>query len=560
MKIRTLITNFKNKGIFYLLLLFFWSCSSDDNGKVKDQSLGLIPFPAKLEINNGFFQFGKEIRISLESETKESELVINYLSEHLKKNYNFDLIRTKGPSQVQYKIDRDRKDLGEEGYYLEVSSTEISLSAANPIGLFYGSVTLLQLLDEGERLGRSGSVPTVNISDSPRFSWRGMHLDVGRHFFTVDFVKRYIDLIAMHKMNRFHWHLTEDHGWRIEIKKYPKLTEIGAWRSESLVGHYNDKPHRFDGIRYGGFYTQDEIREVVEYAATRFITVVPEIEMPGHSEAALAAYPELACTEGPFEVEKVWGIHEDVYCAGKESTFEFLQNVLTEVMALFPSTYIHIGGDECPKTRWKAHDLDQIRMKEENLKDEHELQSYFVKRIERFLSSHNRRLVGWDEILEGGLPPAATVMSWRGYEGGIKAANSGHDVIMTPTSYCYFDYYQSKDKDSEPLAIGGFLPLEKVYLFEPIPPEIDPEKVHHILGGQGNVWTEYIKTESHLEYMAMPRMSAMAEVLWSSKSDRSYKGFIARLGMSHFRRFDRMDVNYRRLDDNDRSWNQMNDL
>ena len=560
MKIRTLITNFKNKGIFYILLLFFWSCSSNDNGKVQDQILGLIPFPAKVEINNGFFQFGKETKISLESETKESELAINYLSEHLKKNHNFDLIRTKGSSQVQYKIDRDRKDLGEEGYYLEVSSTEISLSAANPAGLFYGSVTLLQLLDEGERLGRSGSVPTVNISDSPRFSWRGMHLDVGRHFFTVDFVKRYIDLIAMHKMNRFHWHLTEDHGWRIEIKKYPKLTEIGAWRSESLVGHYNDKPHRFDGIRYGGFYTQDEIREVVEYAATRFITVVPEIEMPGHSEAALAAYPELACTEGPFEVEKVWGIHEDVYCAGKESTFEFLQNVLTEVMALFPSTYIHIGGDECPKTRWKAHDLDQIRMKEENLKDEHELQSYFVKRIERFLSSHNRRLVGWDEILEGGLPPAATVMSWRGYEGGIKAANSGHDVIMTPTSYCYFDYYQSKDKDSEPLAIGGFLPLEKVYLFEPIPPEIDPEKVHHILGGQGNVWTEYIKTESHLEYMAMPRMSAMAEVLWSSKLDRSYKGFIARLGMSQFRRFDRMDVNYRRLDDNDRSWNQMNDL
>ena len=560
MKIRTLITNFKNKGIFYILLLFFWSCSSNDNGKVQDQILGLIPFPAKVEINNGFFQFGKETKISLESETKESELAINYLSEHLKKNHNFDLIRTKGSSQVQYKIDRDRKDLGEEGYYLEVSSTEISLSAANPIGLFYGSVTLLQLLDEGERLGRSGSVPTVNISDSPRFSWRGMHLDVGRHFFTVDFVKRYIDLIAMHKMNRFHWHLTEDHGWRIEIKKYPKLTEIGAWRSESLVGHYNDKPHRFDGIRYGGFYTQDEIREVVEYAATRFITVVPEIEMPGHSEAALAAYPELACTEGPFEVEKVWGIHEDVYCAGKESTFEFLQNVLTEVMALFPSTYIHIGGDECPKTRWKAHDLDQIRMKEENLKDEHELQSYFVKRIERFLSSHNRRLVGWDEILEGGLPPAATVMSWRGYEGGIKAANSGHDVIMTPTSYCYFDYYQSKDKDSEPLAIGGFLPLEKVYLFEPIPPEIDPEKVHHILGGQGNVWTEYIKTESHLEYMAMPRMSAMAEVLWSSKLDRSYKGFIARLGMSQFRRFDRMDVNYRRLDDNVRSWNQMNDL
>ncbi len=408
------------------------------------------------------------------------------------------------------------------------------------------------LLDEGERMGRAGSVPAVEIIDSPRFSWRGMHLDVGRHFFPISFVKRYIDLLAMHKMNRFHWHLTEDQGWRIEIKKYPKLTQIGAWRSESLVGHYTDEPRKYDGVRYGGFYTQDEIREVVAYAAKRFITVVPEIEMPGHSVAALAAYPELACTDGPFEVEKLWGVHEDVYCAGKESTFAFLQDVLTEVMGLFPSTYIHIGGDECPKTRWKAHDLDQKRIKEENLKDEHELQSYFVKRIERFLSSYNRRLVGWDEILEGGLPPAATVMSWRGFEGGIEAANSGHDVVMTPTSHCYFDYYQSENTESEPLAIGGFLPLSKVYHFEPMPPEIDPEKAHHILGGQGNVWTEYMKTEDKVEYMVLPRMSAMSEVLWTQESDRSYKGFVARLEMSQFGRFDRMGLKYRRLDADDR--------
>ncbi|MEE2877055.1 MAG: beta-N-acetylhexosaminidase, partial [Candidatus Neomarinimicrobiota bacterium] len=503
MNISTLRKNFRKNGLVFVLSLFIWSCSSTRDEGGQEQTLGLVPLPQKIEVRNGSFQFGQETTILLDATVPEAKYVIDYLSDHLKKRYDVELRRTESSGQLHFKLTGESEDLEEEDYRLEVSSSGISLSAANPAGLFYGSVTLLQLLDEGERLGRSGSVPAVKITDSPRFSWRGMHLDVGRHFFPVDFVKRYIDLIAMHKMNRFHWHLTEDHGWRIEIKKYPKLTEIGAWRSESLVGHYTDEPRRYDGIRYGGFYTQDEIREVVEYAAERFITVVPEIEMPGHSVAALAAYPELACTDGPFEVEKLWGVHDDVYCAGKEVTFEFLQDVLTEVMALFPSTYIHIGGDECPKTRWKAHDLDQKRMKEENLKDEHELQSYFVKRIERFLSSHDRRLVGWDEILEGGLPPAATVMSWRGYQGGIEAANSGHDVIMTPTSYCYFDYYQSKDKESEPLAIGGFLPLSKVYQFEPIPPEIDPEKAHHILGGQGNVWTEYIKTEDQVEYMAM---------------------------------------------------------
>ena len=539
-------------GAVSVLSVFLWSCASSGEGGGTANTLGLVPLPKQMELGRGSFQFKEETTFALDASAPEADLAVDYLSTHLKKRYGVELQEAESSARLHLSVTGEDNGLGEEDYRLEVTPAKISLTGGSPAGLFYGSVTLLQLVDEGERMGRAGSVPAVEIIDSPRFSWRGMHLDVGRHFFPISFVKRYIDLLAMHKMNRFHWHLTEDQGWRIEIKKYPKLTQIGAWRSESLVGHYTDEPRKYDGVRYGGFYTQDEIREVVAYAAKRFITVVPEIEMPGHSVAALAAYPELACTDGPFEVEKLWGVHEDVYCAGKESTFAFLQDVLTEVMGLFPSTYIHIGGDECPKTRWKAHDLDQKRIKEENLKDEHELQSYFVKRIERFLSSYNRRLVGWDEILEGGLPPAATVMSWRGFEGGIEAANSGHDVIMTPTSHCYFDYYQSENTESEPLAIGGFLPLSKVYHFEPMPPEIDPEKAHHILGGQGNVWTEYMKTEDKVEYMVLPRMSAMSEVLWTQESDRSYKGFVARLEMSQFGRFDRMGLKYRRLDADDR--------
>ena len=547
---RKVIVN--NQIAYTLSLIFFWSCTSTGDGGGSGGTLGLVPLPKQIEIGRGSFQFKEETTFTLDATSAGVDLAVDYLSNHLKERYGVALRKTEASAKLHLSVAGEDDGFGEEDYRLEVTPAKISLTGGSPAGLFYGSVTLLQLLDEGERLGRAGSVPAVNIVDSPRFSWRGMHLDVARHFFPISFVKRYIDLLAMHKMNRFHWHLTEDQGWRIEIKKYPKLTEIGAWRSESLVGHYTDEPRKYDGVRYGGFYTQDEIKEVVAYAAKRFITVVPEIEMPGHSVAALAAYPELACTDGPFEVEKLWGVHEDVYCAGKESTFAFLEDVLTEVMGLFPSTYIHIGGDECPKTRWKAHDLDQKRIKEENLKDEHELQSYFVKRIERFLSSYNRRLVGWDEILEGGLAPAATVMSWRGFEGGIEAANSGHDVIMTPTSHCYFDYYQSEDKESEPLAIGGFLPLSKVYNFEPMPPQIDPEKAHHILGGQGNVWTEYMKTEDKVEYMVLPRMSAMAEVLWTPESDRSYKGFVERLEMTHFGRFDRMGLKYKRLDTNDR--------
>src|SRR4030095_6565101 len=371
-----------------------------------------------------------------------------------------------------------------------------------------------------------------------------MHLDVGRHFMPVEFVKKYIDLLAYYKMNYFHWHLTEDQGWRIEIKKYPKLQEIAAWRDETLIGHYSDQPVQYDGLRYGGYYTQEEIKDVVKYAEDRFVTIIPEIEMPGHSQAALAAYPELACTPGPFKVATSWGVFEDVFCP-YDTTFSFLQDVLDEVVSLFPSKYIHIGGDECPKTRWEHSAFCQALMKKEGLKNTHELQSYFIQRIEKYLNSKGKSIIGWDEILEGGLAPDATVMSWRGMQGGIDAAKAGHDVIMTPGDYCYFDRYQSEPSE-EPLAIGGLLKLEKVYAFDPVPAELSSDEARHILGGQGNVWTEYIDTPEKVEYMVYPRAIALAEVLWTPSARKSWLDFTKRL-TQHLDRLDGMHVNYAKL-------------
>jgi hexosaminidase len=430
-----------------------------------------------------------------------------------------------------------------EGYRLRVTSGSIVIDASTHAGLFYGLQTLRQLLPDDGASATAGTweVPVVTIEDEPRFSYRGMHLDVGRHFFPVSFIKRYIDLLAMYKMNTFHWHLTEDQGWRIEIKKYPRLTEVGSRRAETIL-EKNFDPYIGDGIPYGGYYTQDEIREVLAYARTRYVTVIPEIELPGHSTAALAAYPELACTDGPFEVSTRWGVQEDIYCP-KEETFAFLEDVLREVMELFPSRYIHIGGDEAPKRRWEESEVAQAVIRREGLADEHELQSYFIKRIETFLLAHDRRLIGWDEILEGGLAPQATVMSWRGMAGGIEAARQGHDVIMTPTSHAYFDYYQGA-RAYEPLAIGGFTPLEKVYEFEPVPEELTPQEAQHVLGAQGNVWTEYIKTTDYVEYMAVPRMLALAEVVWSPKDARDWQRFAAALP-ARLSRLDAMGVNYR---------------
>ncbi len=405
--------------------------------------------------------------------------------------------------------------LGKEGYRLDVLLTpyiHIRITAATTAGLFYGGQTLRQLLPAAvyaktAQAGVKWQVPCCRIEDRPRFPWRGLLLDEGRHFFGQQFVKHCIDLLAAHKMNTLHWHLTEDQGWRIEIKKYPRLTEIGAWRDQT----------EGDGRHYGGFYTQDEIREIVAYAARRHVTIVPEIEMPGHSLAALASYPQFSCTGGPFKVRTTWGIEENVYCAGNDATFAFLGDVLDEVMGLFPSTFIHIGGDECPKTRWKACPKCQARIKAEGLKNEHELQSYFIRRIEDHLASKGRRLIGWDEILEGGLPPKATVMSWRGMGGAIAAAESGHDYVATPTSHCYLDYSIKQ------------ISLEKAYSFEPLPEKLAAAQRAHCLGVQGNIWTEHTPTPADVDRQVWPRLCALAEVGWTPKEIRNSPDFLARM-------------------------------
>jgi hexosaminidase len=426
-----------------------------------------------------------------------------------------------------------------EAYALDVTTEGALIRAPTHAGVFYGIQTLRQVLQRNDN--GTVTIPAVQIQDAPRFSYRGMHLDVGRHFFPVEFIKRYIDLIAMYKMNTFHWHLTEDQGWRLEIQAYPRLAEVASCRAETIL-EKNFDPYIGDGIEYCGFYTNEEAREIVAYARERYVTVIPEIEMPGHSVAALAAYPEYACTEGPFEVATVWGIHPDIYCPTEE-TFAFLEDVLTEVMDIFPSQYIHIGGDEAPKVRWEESEVAQAIMQREGLADEHELQSYFIRRIEQFLLANGRRLIGWDEILEGGLAPEATVMSWRGMAGGIDAARQGHDVIMTPTSHVYLDYYQG-DRETEPLAIGGFTPLEKVYEFEPVPAELTEEEAAHVLGAQGNVWTEYMQTTDYVEYMVFPRLLALAEVVWSPLAARDWAEFQRRLPRQ-LRLLDALGVNYR---------------
>ncbi|NBU71441.1 MAG: beta-N-acetylglucosaminidase [Bacteroidetes bacterium] len=414
--------------------------------------------------------------------------------------------------------------LGAEAYHMEAKNGRLSIIAGDPSGMYYAFVSLQLILEQHP----DGQLPAFNMIDRPRFSWRGMHLDVCRHFFTVAEIKRYLDLLARYKLNRFHWHLTEDQGWRLDVPTLPKLTSVGAWRKETLVGRPVN-PMRFDGIPYGGYYSRLDIQEVVRYAAERNIVVVPEIEMPGHALAALSAYPELSCTGGPFEPATHWGVFDDVFCAGKDTVFRFLETVLTEVVSLFPGTWVHIGGDECPKKRWEACGDCQKRMREEGLADAHELQSYFIRRIERFLGEKGRKLIGWDEILEGGLAPDATVMSWRGNEGGTAAARAGHDAIMSPGRPCYFDHYQSQPDSTEPLAICCYNSLSAVYDYEPIPQELSLTESRHILGAQGNVWTEYMPDFDQVTYMAVPRMPALAEVLWSPPQARNYPGFLQRL-------------------------------
>ncbi len=494
----------------------------------------LIPDPVEVRAEPGTLDLGCPWQVEV-SQSASKEL-FDLLREELA---TLQLPGTKDclvPMRIQFSLIQPDTLLPAEWHTVQVSPNGLSVTAPSEEGLYRGSRTLVQLLEQGRI---TGSLPCFTITDWPRFGWRGMHLDACRHFWSVEFTKKYIDLLARYKMNRFHWHLTEDQGWRIEIKKYPKLTEVGGWRKGSQVGPYTRR--EYDSIPYGGFYTQEQIREVVAYAKARHITVVPEIEMPGHAMAALAAYPRLGCTGGPYEVQRGWGVFDDVFCAGNDSVFTVMQDVLTEVMALFPSAYIHIGGDECPKERWKTCAKCQARMKTEGLKDEHELQSYFIQRIEQFVNAKGRKIIGWDEILEGGLAPNAAVMSWRGTEGGVAAAKQKHHVVMSPGSHCYFDHYQG-DPANEPLAIGGYTTVQKVYSYEPVPAELNAEQAKYILGAQGNVWTEYILTPEHVEYMAVPRVLALAEVLWTPKEKRNEADFIRRLE-NEFPKLEAMKVN-----------------
>ena len=437
-----------------------------------------------------------------------------------------------GDNEVAFLLDPGAAT-GPEGYLLEVSGTGVVVRAETEAGLFYGAQTLRQLspaaVERGGRLsdGPPGGwvIPAVSIQDAPRFSWRGMHLDVSRHFFDVAYVKRYIDRMAHFKLNRFHWHLTDDQGWRIQIRAYPRLTEVGAWRDGTLVGHFGNRPHAFDGRRYGGFYTQDQIREVVAYAAARHVTVVPEIELPGHASAALAAYPEFGCGEGPVEVVRLWGVFEDIFCP-REETFAFLEAVLGEVLELFPGPWIHVGGDEAPKAQWERSAVAQEVMRREGLADEGELQSWFIRRVEGFLTARGRRLVGWDEIAEGGLSPTATLMFWRDWNRQAleTAAVQGNDIVMTPNSVLYFDHYQG-DPAAEPLAFGGHSTLEEVYAWEPVPASFDAAAAGRVLGAQANLWTEYVTTPQKADYMAWPRALALAEVVWSDAAHRDWFSF-----------------------------------
>jgi len=515
--------------------LFYLGCSNDLNSEI-------IPVPDKQIFLDGFFIIDSSTSINYPDQFKNS---INFFRTFLNQGKNkFLFLKDSNTTSnfMQFLLDENLSN--DEGYKIEIRQNGITIRSKDNKGAFYAIQTLRQLIpasfEDKTYPNTEISIKCQIIEDSPRFKYRGMHLDVGRHFFSVEFIKKYIDALAMLKFNTFHWHLTEDQGWRIEIKKYPKLNTIAAYRDSTLAGHYTDKPRKYNKIRYGGYYTQEQVKDIVNYALEREITIIPEIEMPGHSKAAIAAYPNLSCEEKSVNVATLWGVFEDIYCS-KEETFKFLEDVIDEVVDLFPGKYIHIGGDEAPKTRWEKCKNCQSVIKRESLKDEHELQNYFISRMEKYINSKGKKIIGWDEILEGGLAPNATVMSWRGISGGIKAANMKHDVIMTPNATCYLDYYQSKDKN-EPLAIGGYTPLEEIYNYEPIPEELDSESSKYIIGAQGNVWTEYMSTNEYVEYMVFPRIFALSEVVWS-KNKSNFEEFTSRV-ISFFDRLDKLDINY----------------
>ncbi|MFZ1783789.1 MAG: beta-N-acetylhexosaminidase [Ferruginibacter sp.] len=542
------------KHVFSILLLF--------NGCIvfAQNQVNLVPVPAEVTLSPGSYSFGKEVKISCNFPKQENEPFIIYLKKELEKRYGAVVYFTGANNAADIAFKNQRMPTsGKPAYQLDINKLGVTVTSNFDEPAFNAIQTLFQLIriDTNKQM----QIPFAKIFDHARFDYRGMHLDVARHFFPVSFIKKYIDYLAAYKFNTFHWHLTDDQGWRIEIKKYPELTKTGAWRNGSIVGRYPGKGN--DNKPYGGFYTEAEIKEVVQYAKERYINVIPEIEMPGHSSAAIAAYRWLSCfPEKPTEipanmishnsideqkngriklVQETWGVFDDVFCAGKDSTFKFLEDVIDEVTELFPSKYFHLGADECPKTHWKICPACQKRMRDNNLKDEHELQSWFVQRIEKYMNSKGKTMIGWDEILEGGLAPKAVVMSWRGEAGGIEAAKQKHAVIMTPGNPVYFDHSQSKNEDS--VTIGGYNPIEAVYDYEPIPKELNADEGKYILGAQANMWSEYLAYPSKVEYMLFPRIVALSEVLWSPKEKRDWKDFERRLP-GVFERLDKEKINY----------------
>ena len=516
-------------------------------------TLNIIPKPAEMTVKEGSFKINESTRIVVDKQlwSGAKNLVTILAKTGMVPATRIGYTKF-APNSIAFKLD---KTVAEEGYTLTVTKQNVTVTASTPAGAFYAVQTIRQMLPvciegkDADKAAQNLSLKAVEIKDEPRFSYRGFMIDSCRHFTEVRDLKKMIDLMALYKLNKFHWHLTEDQGWRLEIKKYPLLTMKGAYRKDTLLSHSHKigtPEEKWEGKPYGNFYSQDEARDIVKYAAERFITVIPEIDLPGHSVAAVHAYPYLSCEGKKIDVWGRWGISADIYCAGKESTFKFVEDVLTEVIDIFPSKIIHIGGDEAKKRKWKKCSLCQNRIKELKLKDEHGLQSYFIGRVGKFLQSKNRQFIGWDEILDGGLADGAMVMSWRGSRGGRKAAAMKHFVVMSPNSHCYFDYYQSRKKQNEPLAIGGFLPVRQVYRFDPAY-RVRRKAVKYILGGQANLWHEYVRTNSHRQYMAFPRLLALSECVWTPKKQKNYKGFTSRLE-SHYQRLDRMDVNYRRHD------------
>lgn len=523
------------------MLTLFSSCTEP----AQKADYQIVPLPAEITaVSENPFKLRSGITVSYASNETGMKENAQFLADFIKQETGIVLdvkADANGPKMIR--LEGGLENENPEAYRLRVNGDGILIQGASDAGVFYGIQTLRKSLPTNTK---NIELPAVEINDSPRFGYRGMMLDVSRHFFTLDSLKRYVDILAMHNINRLHWHLTDDQGWRIEIKKHPNLTEIGSKRKETVIGRNSGE---YDGKPYGGFYTQEEAKELINYAAERHITIVPEIDLPGHMLAALSVYPEMGCTGGPYEPWTIWGVSDDVLCAGNDKTYEFITDVLNEIIDLFPSEYIHVGGDECPKARWEKCPKCQAKIKELGLKAENghtkeeRLQSHVIRFAESVVSGRGRKMIGWDETLEGGLAPNATVMSWRGMNGGNEAAKQGHDAIMTPTDFCYFDYYQDTDTETEPLAIGGYLPLEKVYSFEPVSSTLTSEQAKHIVGAQANLWVEYIPTFRHAEYMVLPRMAALAEVAWSRPELKNYTEFQQRL-ISLMKHYDVYQYNY----------------